>query len=502
MNAQLPKGETDPQTCLGSGTGVQLEGGDSRSEQASRRLDAPCAAGLDQPLCGLYHEFAVAGCGLQQPHGGQIHVGPPTDGVEDPGGDGGYRVDSAGSVQPFDRWVESAVGVWRAGDCGRLYDSTVMRVAGLFAGIGGFELGFERAGHRALLLCENDEHAAQVLRRRWPHVRLHGDAATLDDLPEDAEIVAAGFPCQNLSMAGDKRGIEGRKSTIVSRLFDLLDRRSVRWVVIENVYFMLHLRRGSAIAHILGNLEERGYRWAYRVVESRAFGLAQRRRRVFVVASESGDPRDVLLADEAGAMKRPPGIDMARPVGFYWTEGRTGHGLTADAIPPLKAGSALAIRCPPAVLLPSGRVVTPTIEAVERFQGFPDGWTAVLREKRSRRHRWRLLGNAVSVPVAEWIGRRLTEPGSYDSGSDAPLDPDGSWPNAAWNMNCRPDTRRVAVGATEHPVRRRRGRISAFATEHWPDLSERALRGFTTRARKGHLKYPAGFLEALEANLR
>lgn len=377
-----------------------------------------------------------------------------------------------------------------------------MRVAGLFAGVGGFELGFKRAGHSTVLLCENDEHAVQVLRRRWPDVRLHEDAETLDDLPEDAEILAAGFPCQNLSMAGDKQGIQGEKSTIVDRLFDLLDRRPVRWVVIENVYFMLHLRRGAAIQHILGNLETRGYRWAYRVVESRAFGLAQRRRRVFVVASKSRDPRDVLLADDAGAPKWPRGIDMARPVGFYWTEGRTGHGLTADAIPPLKAGSALAIRCPPAVLLPSGRVVTPTIEAVERLQGFPRGWTAVLRGKKPHRHRWRLLGNTVSVPVAEWIGRRLTEPGSYDSGGDAPVDPDGSWPNAAWNMKCRPDTRRVAVGVTEHPVRRPRGRISAFATERWPDLSERALRGFTTRAREGNLEYPAGFLKALEENLR
>ncbi len=377
-----------------------------------------------------------------------------------------------------------------------------MRVAGLFAGVGGFELGFQRAGHGTVLLCENDEHAVQVLRRRWPGVRLHEDAGTLDDLPEDAEILAAGFPCQNLSMAGDKQGIRGEKSTIVDRLFELLDRRPVRWVVIENVYFMLHLGRGSAIEHILDNLEKRGYRWAYRVVESRAFGLAQRRRRVFVVASESRDPRDVLLADDAGAPKWPRGIDMARPVGFYWTEGRTGHGLTADAIPPLKAGSTLAIRCPPAVRLPSGRVVTPTIEAVERLQGFPDGWTAVLRGKKPRRHRWRLLGNAVSVPVAEWIGRRLTEPGSYDGGGDAPVDPDGSWPNAAWNVDCRPDTRRAAVGVTEHPVRRRRGRISAFATERWPDLSERALRGFTTRAREGNLKYPAGFLKALEENLR
>ena len=375
-----------------------------------------------------------------------------------------------------------------------------MLVAGLFAGVGGFELGFERAGHHTILLCERDEQASKVLRRRWSDVRLHGDIATLEDLPKGTEVVSAGFPCQNLSMAGDKRGIEGRKSTIVGRLFELLDRRAVPWVVIENVYFMLHLGRGSAIEYILERLEKRGYRWAYRVVNSRAFGLPQRRRRVFIVASQSSDPRSVLLADDAGA-RTWPAVDMARPIGFYWTEGRTGHGLTADAIPPLKAGSTLAIPCPPALFLPSGRVATPTIEAVERLQGFPDGWTSGLRLKSARRHRWRLVGNAVSVPVAEWIGHRLTEPGCYKGRGDAPLDPDGSWPNAAWNMDDHREGRRVATGVTEHPVRRRRGRISAFATDHWPNLSERALRGFTQRARKGSLKYPPGFLDALEANL-
>ena len=371
-----------------------------------------------------------------------------------------------------------------------------MLIAGLFAGIGGVELGLERAGHRTILLCENNEHAFLVLRKRWPGVRLHTDVATLDDFPNGTEVVAAGFPCQNLSVAGDKKGIDGRKSAVVGELFELLDRRPVRWVVIENVYFMLHLGKGSAIEHILDRLEQRGYRWAYRVVNSRAFGLPQRRRRVFIVASQSCDPRDVLLADDAG-VRTWPDVDMAYPIGFYWTEGRTGHGLTADAVPPLKAGSTLAIPCPPAVLLPSGRVATPTIEAVERLQGFPGGWTSVLRAKSTQRHRWRLLGNAVSVPVAEWIGHRLENPGCYDGSGDTPLDTAKSWPNAAWNV----DGRRVAARVTEYPVGRRRGRISAFATEHWPNLSQRALRGFTRRAREGRLKYPPGFLDTLEANL-
>ena len=375
-----------------------------------------------------------------------------------------------------------------------------MRVAGLFSGVGGFELGFERADHRAILLCESDEHASKVLQRRWSDVSLHGDIATLEELPEETDVVSAGFPCQNLSMAGDKKGIHGRKSAIVSKLFELLDRSDVSWVVIENVYFMLHLWRGSGIEYILEKLEQRGYRWAYRVVNSRAFGLPQRRRRVFIVASQSFDPRSVLLVDDAGA-RSWPAVDLAHPIGFYWTEGRTGHGLTADAIPPLKAGSPLAIPSPPAVLLPSGRVAIPTIEVVERLQGFPAGWTSELREKSARRHRWRLLGNAVSVPVAEWLGRRLTEPGCYDGGEDTPLDPNRPWPDAAWNMGGGRQSRRIATGVTEYPVQRRRGRLSSFATEHWPNLSETALKGFVRRAREGRLKYPPGFLNALEANL-
>ena len=375
-----------------------------------------------------------------------------------------------------------------------------MLVSGLFAGIGGFELGLQRAGHRPALLCENCDYASRVLRRRWPKARFHEDVADLAALPDDAEIVTAGFPCQNLSMAGDKEGIKGSKSVIVDHLFRLLDVRAVPWVVIENVYFMLHLRKGAAIASILDRLERRNYRWAYRVVDSRSFGLAQRRRRVFIVASQAGDPRNVLLADDEPGSE-PPKFDLSKPIGsqplgFYWTEGRVGHGLTADAIPPLKAGSTLAIPSPPAVLLPTGRVVTPPIEAVERFQGFRPGWTSGLRGP-AKRHRWRLVGNAVSVPVAQWIGKRLATPGEYDHGRDVPLEPGASWPTAGWNV----DGRGMAASVSEYPVKRRLGRLSAYATRKWPDLSHRALGGFTERAREGRLRYPPGFLDALEANL-
>jgi len=371
-----------------------------------------------------------------------------------------------------------------------------MMVSGLYAGIGGFELGFERLGHQTLLMSEIDADALRVIRHRFGSVKVDADAVKLSALPEETEIVTAGFPCQNLSMAGGKQGIDGDKSRVVDALFRLLAIRRTPWVVIENVYFMLHLARGAAMGHIVSRLESMGYRWASRVVDSRAFGLPQRRRRVYIVASLDGDPRDVLLADDA-PNKKWPALNPAKPIGFFWTEGRTGHGLTADAVPPLKAGSGLGIPSPPGVLLPCGRVVTPPIEAIEKLQGFPAGWTSALRNGKHGRSRWRLVGNAVSVPVAEWIGKRLDAPGAYDSREDREFISGESWPNAAWCMGHQ----RMVSNVSEYPVDKQRGRLSAFATEKWPNLSSRALAGFTRRAREGKLKYPGGFLEALENEL-
>ena len=142
-------------------------------------------------------------------------------------------------------------------------------------------------------------------------------------------------------------------------------------------------------------------------------------------------------------------------------------------------------------------MVTPPIEAAERLQGFPSGWTSVLRAQGVERYRWRLVGNAVSVPVAAWIGSRLLEPGNYDGSNDSAVGPKEPWPKAAWNMG----DGRMGSNVSEYPVHRRRGTISAYATRGWPDLSSRALRGFLARAHEGHLRYPQGFLEALAEEL-
>ncbi len=202
------------------------------------------------------------------------------------------------------------------------------RVIGLFAGIGGLELGFERAGFRSTLLCEIDPAAQAVLRRRYPKSKLVADVCDITALPT-AEVLCAGFPCQDLSSVGQKKGITGNRSSLVGEVFRLLAIRRVPWVVIENVPFMLQLNGGETIHEITRNLEKLGYKWAYRVIDTRAFGLPHRRNRVFLVASTSGDPVGVLFPSRP-AMP-PEEHDRSRlngnAFGFYWTEGTyaTGH---------------------------------------------------------------------------------------------------------------------------------------------------------------------------------
>ncbi|MBR2172193.1 MAG: DNA cytosine methyltransferase [Sphingopyxis sp.] len=369
-----------------------------------------------------------------------------------------------------------------------------MGITGLYAGIGGFELGFQAAGHKPLLLADKDPSCRTVLATRFPDALIAGDVGDLTELPSATEIVTAGFPCQNLSMAGDKMGIAGSKSRDVSHLFQLLETGGPT-LVIENVYFMLQLDKGAAMASLVDSVEQLGYQWAYRVVNTMAFGLPQRRRRVFFVASARIDPREALFADEATApIPRIP--TLSSPLGFYWTEGRNGVGLAVDAIPPLKIASGLGIPSAPAVLFPDGRVLTPSIEACERLQGFPIGWTSVEFEG-PRSPRWSMVGNAVSVPAARWLGGRLREPGPVVDTPTQPLAHGDRWPSAAFGSAGK----RWAISSSEFPVCYQMAPIGDFHDDKWTALSSRALKGFISRARAGGLRFPDGFLAALDTAL-
>jgi DNA (cytosine-5)-methyltransferase 1 len=258
---------------------------------------------------------------------------------------------------------------------------------------------------------------------------------------------------------------------------------------------MLQLKKGAAMTALVREVEELGYRWAYRVVNTLAFGLPQRRRRVFFVASMRIDPRKILFADESGPLsKEIPSAE--RPLGFYWTEGRRGVGIAVDAIPPLKIASGLGIPSAPAVLFPDGEVLTPSLPACERLQGFPSGWTDLEFDGR-RSPRWTMVGNAVSVPAAEWLAGRIKAPGEILDLPVSPLRRGEPWPSAAFGD----EGKRFAVKASEFPIAKDRPSIATFRDESWTPLSARALRGFIARAKEGGLRFPDGFIPALETAL-
>lgn len=371
-----------------------------------------------------------------------------------------------------------------------------MKVAGLFAGIGGLERGLSSAGHETSLLCEIWEPARAVLAKKMAHVPCVRDIRELKSLPSEVDLLVGGFPCQDLSQAGLTAGIDGARSGLVGEVFRLLDYRRAPWVVLENVSFMLQLDKGRAMRFLIESFEERGYRWAYRVVNSLAF-LPQRRERVlFVATTTEVDPASVILVDEVEPRLAETSLDT-RAHGFYWTEGVRGLGWAPDAIPTLKNGSTVGIASPPAILLPCGRVITPDIRDAERFQGFPEEWTKAAEEVGRASLRWSLVGNAVSVPVAEWLGRRLARPGGYDKGRNDDLPANGRWPKAAHFDG----ERRHAVSINAYPDWRARPALTSFLRYEGKPLSARATRGFLSRTERATLRFAEGFQDRLRGHL-
>lgn len=371
-----------------------------------------------------------------------------------------------------------------------------VKVAGLFAGIGGLESGLAAAGHETRLLCEIWEPARAVLAARMPNVPCKSDIRDLKTLPRDVELVAAGFPCQDLSQAGLTAGIRGSRSGLVGEVFRLLDKRRVPWIVLENVSFMLQLDKGSAMRTLVTEFEERGYRWAYRVVNTLSF-LPQRRERVlFVATSTDVDPSSVILTEEAEPELATTDLD-AHAHGFYWTEGIRGLGWAPNSIPTLKNGSTVGIASPPAILFPSGDVITPDIRDAERLQGFPENWTEPAESVARASLRWSLVGNAVSVPVAKWLGLRLKKPSAYEKSRDGELPANGRWPRAArFDGECR---RAVAINA--YPQWNKRPALTEFLKHKGKPLSVRATRGFLSRTERAALRFADGFQDRLRDHL-
>jgi len=149
---------------------------------------------------------------------------------------------------------------------------------------------------------------------------------------------------------------------------------------------------------------------AYRVVDSRAFGLPQRRRRVYFLASKEGDPRSVLFADDAGHA-RSAATSAASPAASTGPKACGASAGQSMLCRPSKVGSTIGIPSAPAIIFPDGRVGMPHIRDAERLQGFRRTGPKAAQGVTRGSVRWKLVGNAVTVQAAEWLGRRMAKPG-------------------------------------------------------------------------------------------
>lgn len=153
----------------------------------------------------------------------------------------------------------------------------------LFAGIGGFDLGFERAGYRCQWQVENDEYANKVLTKHWPDVRRHEDIRTFPpDWTEEwsVDVVTAGFPCQDISTAGKQTGIYGERSSLVFEVFRVARRLQPRALVLENVTNL----RSSGLDVVLGELAQIGYDAEWHCLPAGHIGALHIRDRIFIMA--------------------------------------------------------------------------------------------------------------------------------------------------------------------------------------------------------------------------
>lgn len=339
-----------------------------------------------------------------------------------------------------------------------------MKCFSLFSGVGGFDLALKNQGHEMVGACEIDEYARSVYTRQFPGVRVWKDATKIkpEELP-DFELLCAGFPCQTFSVAGRRLGFEESRGTLFFEIARIAKQKRPRLLLLENVKGLLSHDRGRTFAEILTVLDELGYDAEWQVLNSKHW-VPQNRERIFIIGYLRGTPRPEIfpivgpgeVTDNRKATKQIArtlqhpgnsagnykGMNMVQvgnidqkgnnsmwgrvydPKGISQTLGAEGGGLGAKTglyvIPVITPGRGhkhqngrlfkedgepqftITSHEPHGIYDgKSIRRLTPL--ECERLQGFPDNWTCGLSDTQ----RYKCCGNAVTVPVVEFIVSKL-----------------------------------------------------------------------------------------------
>ncbi len=307
-----------------------------------------------------------------------------------------------------------------------------MKVGSLFSGVGGLDLGFERQGFSISWACDKEKSCRKILAKHFPNTTIYEDVRTIDPLKTSpVDVVIGGFPCQDLSTGGQRKGLAGERSGLFYEFIRIVRDMPTKpsFVVVENVPGLLTSNNGRDFAVVLNEMVKQ---WSpksisWRTLDSRYFGVPQRRERVFIVADLAGERASDVLdlqADMRGdaRARAQTGKNTVSPfdslfdeyVEHYpqpirksrkaqsnkdfetWVE--TEYSNTLNLFDVGQRSSVLVLENPNVV-----RYLTPL--EWERLQGFPDGWTEGL----SDRARYCQMGNAVTVNVAEWIAKRVKD---------------------------------------------------------------------------------------------
>lgn len=296
-----------------------------------------------------------------------------------------------------------------------------------FAGIGGFDVAFEQHGFSTALLCEINPFCNQILSRHWPNVQKAGDinAITVDEIP-DAEVWCGGFPCQDISVArgaSERLGLKGTRSGLFYRFAELIENKMPDVVIIENVAGLFTSNKGRDFGVILQTLSSLGYGIAWRLLNSRYFGVPQSRTRVYLCCWRNNPQKALeVMFDSLGATKpeneRTDFITEESKHDEYPKVPKVAYCLAASSGRHTGTDwSRTYVVCRNGV-----RRLSP-IES-ERLQGLPDNWTLPLNEDPLNEDintlRYTAIGNAVSVPVVEWIAEKVYK--NMNSSNDKVLD--------------------------------------------------------------------------------
>jgi len=192
-----------------------------------------------------------------------------------------------------------------------------VKLLDLFSGIGGFSLGLERAGFETIAFCEIEDYPRKVLAKHWPDVPIAGDIRKLsyknDELIYDGQIIyrgtidaiCGGFPCQDISVAGNQKGIEAERSGLWSELHRLISEIRPDISIVENVTALLSGDSGRWFQRVLGDLAEIGYDCEWHCIPASSVGANHRRDRVWIICHTNNQSKSAMpVNDEAQRVQK------------------------------------------------------------------------------------------------------------------------------------------------------------------------------------------------------